>query len=450
MSEQFDLIVIGSGAAGGTAAVICSNEGFKVAVIDSNPFGGTCALRGCVPKKVLVGEAETVDAHNRMMNVGVTGDTAKIDWPAAIAFKNTFTQPTPALTEKSYADAGITNINGRARFISKKQVQVGDSVYEAKYFLLANGAKPLDLGMPGKELVTTSEEFLNLKEFPGEVIFIGGGFISFEFAHVANRTGAKVTILDRGPRPLKPFDPDLVEQMVKSSLENGINIRRSRRVEAVEKSGDKLSVRVKNAEDEEETYEAGLIVHGAGRVPDIDDLELEAAGIERSRRGVVVNDYLQSVSNPMVYAAGDTAEIGPPLTPVALYHAKVVAQNMVNDNIMKADHTVVPSIVFTVPPLAGVGLLEIQARESGIDYRVNHQDTSQWYSSKRLQVSFSSFKVIIDKSNDTIVGAHVFGPGAEELINVFAAAMRSGITATELGKTIFAYPTFCSDIAYMV
>ena len=450
MSEQFDLIVIGSGAAGGTAAVICSNEGFKVAVIDSSPFGGTCALRGCVPKKVLVGEAETVDAHNRMMNVGVTGDAVKIDWSEAIAFKNTFTQPTPALTEKSYTDAGITNINGRARFISKNQVQVGDSVYGAKYFLLANGAKPLDLGMPGKELVTTSDQFLNLEDFPDEVIFIGGGLISFEFAHIANRTGAKVTILDRGPRPLKPFDPDLVEQMVKSSLENGIVIMRSRRVEAVEKSGEKLMVRVRNAEDKEETYEAGLVVHGAGRVPDIDDLDLEEAGVERSRRGVVVNDYLQSVSNPKVFAAGDAAEIGPPLTPVALYHAKVVAENMINDNAIKVDHRVVPSIAYTVPPVAAVGLLEAQAKEKGIDFRVNHQDTSLWYSSKRLQVKFSSFKVIIDKANDTIIGAHIFGPGAEELINVFAVAMRGGMTATELGKAIFAYPTFCSDIAYML
>lgn len=450
MDTSFDLIVIGSGAAGGTAAAICSEAGLKVAVVDSNPFGGTCSLRGCVPKKVLVGEAETVDAYNRMLDVGVGTSKTKINWPQAIAFKNTFTEPTPALTEKSYTDLGITNVHGRAKFISSNQIQVGENILEGERFLLANGAKPMDLGMPGKEYVKTSDEFLDMKDLPESVIFIGGGFISFEFAHITARTGAQVVILDRGSTPLKIFDADLVEQMVKSSVDEGIVVKRKRAVEKVEMIDSAFAVSVKNAEGASEVFKADLVVHGAGRVPDLDDMNLEVLDVQRSRRGVVVNDYLKSVSNPSVYAAGDAAEIGPPLTPVALYQGNVVARNIIDGDKIKVDHSVVPSIVYTVPPIASVGILEDQAKKQGLDFRVNHQDTSQWYSSRRLQIKASSSKVIVDNASDKILGAHIFGPGAEELINVFAQAMKMNATASDLKATIFAYPTFCSDIKYLV
>jgi glutathione reductase (NADPH) len=193
------------------------------------------------------------------------------------------------------------------------------------------------------------------------------------------------------------------------------------------------------------------VVHGAGRVPEIDDLDLKIAGVEREKHGVIVNEYLQSISNPSVYAAGDAAASGgPPLTPVAGMEGEVVAANLLKGNHRKPDLVAVASIVYTLPSVASVGLLEAAAEKQGLKFRVNHQDTSEWYSSRRLGAKYSAFKVLIQESSDRILGAHVIGPHAEEQINLFTLAIRSGIGASDIEQTLFAYPTGASDLSYMV
>lgn len=198
-------------------------------------------------------------------------------------------------------------------------------------------------------------------------------------------------------------------------------------------------------------FETDLVVHGAGRVPEIADLNLTAAGVQVDERGVRVNDYLQSISNPAVYAAGDAAGSDlPPLTPVAGYEGRIVASNLLKGNHRKAEHISVPTVVFTIPPLAAVGLSEQVAQQKGLQFRINSQETSSWYSSRRVGEDCSSFKVLIKKATDRILGAHLVGPHADELINVFALAIQADIPAGKLKHVIFGYPTLVSDIHYML
>src|SRR5438445_48644 len=332
MAEKFDLVVIGTGTGASAVAHACRSAGWKVAIVDSRPFGGTCALRGCDPKKVLV----------------------------------------------------------------------------------------------------------------------GGGYISFEFAHVAARAGAEVTIIHRGERPLPRFDPDLVDLLVERTRKLGVRVELRTAVKGIERTADVLTVHASTT-DEHRPFQADLVVHGAGRVPEIDDMDLAAAGVEWDERGVKVNEYLQSVSNPSVYAAGDAAASGgPPLTPVAGYEGGIVAANLLNGNKTTADYNGIPSVAFTVPSLATVGLQEATARQQGLHMRVHMERTSGWYSSRRIAEEYSAFKVLIEEGTERILGAHLLGPHTEETINLFALTIRARLSARDLKETIFAYPTHASDIAYML
>jgi len=450
MTKKFDLIAIGTGSAAATVASRCRAAGWEVAVVDARPFGGTCALRGCDPKKVLVGAAEAVDWVQRMKGKGVVAKGIGIDWPALMRFKRSFTNPVSRRREKSFAKAGIAAFHGRARFMDKSAVQVGKETLTARHVLIATGAHPAPLDIPGEEHLTTSDEFLELKRLPRRIVFIGGGYISFEFAHVAARAGAAVGILHRGARPLTGFDPDLVGTLVRASAAIGIRLQLKTAVEAVEKKGGRLVVHA-SREGKKLKLEVDLVVHGAGRVPEIEDLDLAQAGIEHSRKGISVNEYLQSVSNPAVYAAGDAAATeGLPLTPVASMEGRAVAANLLNGNHQKPNYTGVPTVTFTVPPLASVGWQEAAARERGLKFKVNQGDTSGWYSSRRVGVKYSGYKVLVEEGSRRIVGAHLLGPHAEETINLFALAMRLGLTADQLKEMRYTYPSHSDDIGYMV
>jgi glutathione reductase (NADPH) len=444
-------VTIGTGSGASTAASACRRAGWQVAVVDSRPFGGTCALRGCDPKKVLVGASEVIDWTRRMKGKGIDGDAVRIEWGELMRFKQSFTGPVPIQREESFAKAGISAFHGRARFVGPTAIQIGDDVLEGRYVVVAAGAKPARLKIPGEDLLTTSDEFLELDALPRRIVFVGGGYISFEFAHVAARAGAQPTLLHRGPRPLVGFDPDLVDRLVQRTRELGVEVELQTVVETIEGTPGQLTVHASTA-SEKRTFEAEMVVHGAGRVPEIDDLDLDAAGVEwDERRGVKVNEYLQSVSNPAVYAAGDAAASGGlPLTPVASHDGRVVAANLLEGNHAKPNYFGVPTVVFTIPHLASVGLQERTAREQGLRFRTNSANTSGWYSSRRVGEKFSGYKVLVEEGSDRILGTHLLGPNADELINIFALAIRLGMRAKDLKEAIYAYPTHASDIPYMV
>jgi glutathione reductase (NADPH) len=453
MTEAFDLVVIGSGTAAQTVASTCRAAGWTVAMVDKRPFGGTCALRGCDPKKVLVSAAAAVDAARLLAGKGVHPDNLAIDWTELIQFKRAFTDPRPEQLTASLARSGIRTFQNTARFVGPSQVSVGDTMLiAARAIVVAAGARPADLPIDGREHLLTSDQFLELPSLPPSMVFVGGGYISFEFAHVAARAGARVTILHRDARPLAEFDPGLVERLTARTRALGVDVRLGTEARAIQAIDGRYRVTADGADDARTVIDADLVVHGAGRVPDVDELALDAGGVRYSRAGVEVNPYLQSVSNPIVYAAGDCAATdGPALTPVAAYEGRIVAANLLEGNHETPDYHAIPSVVFTLPPIARVGLREEEAHTNGLAFVAHRkEDTSTWSSSRRLGEAFSGFNVLVERESGRILGAHVFGPHADETINLFALAMRAGVTAEQFKQTLWAYPTHGSDTAYMV
>jgi glutathione reductase (NADPH) len=385
-----------------------------------------------------------------MSGKGVRTDGAHIDWAELMRFKRTFTDPVPQQREDDFRKSGIATFRGIARFAGPSSVQVGADLLQAKHVLIATGAKPQHLNITGEEHLTTSDQFLELDSLPRRILFIGGGYISFEFAHLSARAGAEVTVLHRGERPLETFDGDLVGRLVQKTRELGIRVELQAEATAIERRAQNCVVTASTPQGARE-FEADMVVHGSGRVADIDELNLAAAGVEASKRGVKVNLFLQSISNPAVYAAGDAADAEmPKLTPVAGYEGSIVASNLLNGNHHKVEKLPVPTVVFTVPPLAAVGMTEEVAQRERRRFRVHQEDTSSWYSSRRVAENCSGFKVLIEESTDQILGAHLLGPEADELINVFTLAMRTNVSAEMLRLAIFAYPTHASDVRYML
>ena len=448
MQTRHDLVVIGTGTAAMTAAMRVRAAGWSVGVVDFRPFGGTCALRGCDPKKMLIGAAAAIDHARRMKGKGVNGEL-HINWPELMAFKRGFTDPVPAKHEQLYMDKGIATYHGAARFTGRNTIEVNGELLEAKYVLIAAGAEPVKLSIAGDEHLITNEEFLALPQLPRRIVLVGGGYIAAEFSHIAARAGAQVTILQQGERMLKGFDPDVVGWLMGAFEAIGIDVRLQATVGSIEKGDSGYRVHALQR-GQPVLLQADLVVHAAGRAPAFDALDLQAAGVTTEGGRLKLNEYLQSVSNPAVYAAGDAAQKGPPLTPVSSHDAKVVAANLLEGNHRTPNYNGVPSVAFTIPPIAAVGLTEAQARAQGGKVRVKSQKASDWFTARQAAEPVYGFKVIVDENTDQVLGAHLVGPHVDETINVFALAIRHGLTAEDLKTTMFAYPTGASDVGYML
>ncbi|MGD9919995.1 MAG: NAD(P)/FAD-dependent oxidoreductase [Pseudorhodoplanes sp.] len=448
MGKKYDLAIIGTGTAAMVAATRVRTAGWRVAVVDFRPFGGTCALRGCDPKKMMIGGADAADHAWRMAGRGVGGDT-RLEWAGLLDFKRSFTDPVPEKRLKAFADMGIATFHGRARFTGPNMLDIEGGIVKARHILIAAGAEPVPLGIPGEEHLIDSEAFLDLEHLPQRIVLVGGGYIAAEFSHIAARAGSKVTILQHGEHMLTHFDPDLVGWLMDKFAEVGIAVRTDAEVTSIEKSDGGYLVRA-NGPAGETALEADLVIHSAGRAPALDGLDLKTAGVRHENGRLVLNKYLQSVSNPAIYAAGDAAQMGPPLTPVSSHDAKVVAANLLEGNKHEPDYTGVPSVAFTVPPIATVGLTEARARENGLRFRVKSERSERWFTARQAAEKVYGFKVVVDEETDRILGAHLVGPHVDEVINIFALAIRHGLTAEQLKSTMFAYPTGASDIGSML
>ncbi len=446
MHKSYDLVVIGTGSAATTVALTCRAAGWTVAVIDSLPFGGTCVLRGCDPKKVLVGAAELTDWLRRMRGKGVLAPGARITWPDLMRFKRTFSAPASQAREDTFAKAGVESFHGHAAFTGPRSVAVDGETLEARFVVIASGAHPAPLGIPGEALLTHSDVFLDLDYLPQYIAFVGGGYIAFEFAHLAARAGSQATILHGNSRPLEHFDPGLVSRLVEHSRSLGIDVQLETPVDAIE--GEPGSIRVHSGVRH---FDTQMVVHAAGRRPDLDGLNLAAAGVESDKNGVKVNEFLRSVSNPSVYAAGDAAAGGgAPLTPVAGYQGRIVAANLLHGDRHTPNYAGMASAVFTIPPLAMVGLGEESARAQGLRFAVHQGDAGHWYSSRRVNEPCAGFKVLVEEGTGRILGAHLLHDQAAEHINLFALAVRFGLRGSDIKDTLFAYPTHASDTQYML
>ena len=259
--EKFDVIVIGTGS-GSSVAHRCAKAGKKTAIIDYLPYGGTCAIRGCDPKKVLVGLAHILSLNEQLKGKGIT-TPATASWKDLMQFKKTFTEPKPPKSEEGLNKAGVTTYHGRAVFINENTIQVSEDILQAEKFVIANGATPAKLSIPGEDLLIDSTAFLELEELPAEILFVGGGFIAFEFAHIVSRFGVKATIVHRGEKPLENFDDDLVKLLTKASEALGIQMHLNTEVKSITKENNRFIVHAMQHE-KEVNFSTALAVHAAG------------------------------------------------------------------------------------------------------------------------------------------------------------------------------------------
>lgn len=462
--KKFDSIVIGSGPAGLAAAYPLAEQG-SVLVVESDLWGGTCPNRGCDPKKMLYAAVEVRQAAKRMQGHGIVGDT-RIDWPAAMAFKRSYTSRIPEGTEKGLENSDITTVHGQARFEDARTIRVGEERYQADAFVIATGQRPRQLDIPGAQLLGTSTDFLDFDELPESIVFIGGGYISFELANIAAVAGSTVTLLQHNDRPLQAFPRELVEQLTEIMRGNGVDVRLNVEVRDVSVAGSAdasetnagRTVRVHTSEGD---FEAGAVINATGRVPNIDGLNLAAAGVKTDEHGVIVDDHLRT-SAAHISAIGDVvSRREPKLTPVAGFEGRYVADRIGRDRERAKTGTsavssasdesdvsapivypTIPTIVFGAEKLAQIGVSVNEARRHPDEYTVESLDLTSWYTYNRVQDPQASMLLVKDSSGE-VVGAATLSSVADEVINEFAAKL-SGRS----GPTISAYPTPASDMSY--
>lgn len=448
MGPNYDVVVIGTGTAGYHLALTCRKAGRKVAVVDSGPFGGTCGMRGCQPSKFLYHAAEVVHLSRQMSEIGIN-PTAQIHWQALMHSKASFSESVPERTERIFDKFGIDQFRGRARFVSPGELMVGnDTGLRAEHIVIAAGARPARLAIAGGELAATGEEFLSVPHLPRRVVFIGGGCLGLEQAHIARAAGADVTVLQRGERILKKFDAELAERVAESARDLGIRIVTGFAAGAIERS--EHSFLVLGGPGGRDYAEGELVVNCTGRVPDLVHLDLDAGNVACVPQGVAVNEFMQSVSNPRVYAVGDVCRTANHLATVAEMEGGVAAENILNGNRQRPDYHAIPSAVFTLPPLARVGMTEEEAGEAGKATKVYRGSMRSWPTSRQIGQEHVNYKVILERESGQILGAHLFCHNAAEVVNVFALAMKFGLAAPELKQVLWAYPTNVSDIKYML
>jgi len=315
--------------------------------------------------------------------------------------------------------------------------------------LIATGARPAILDFAGANHLITSDAFMELDRLPERIVMVGGGYIAAEFSHIVARAGARVTVLQRAARMLPAFDPEAVDWLMEKFSKIGVDVRIGTAMTAIERNSNEYRVYARTPQGEA-IVTADLVVHAAGRRPDVTELDLSAANVAVANGKLQLNDFLQSVSNPIVYAAGDAAAKGPPLTPVSSHDAKAAAGNILEGNRYKPNYHGVPSVAFTLRPIAAVGLSESVAGAQAPKLSVKSARAPNWYTARRVAESIYSYKMLVDEGSGRILGAHLVGPHADEVINLFALAIRQDLTVDDLISTVFAYPAGASDIGSML
>jgi glutathione reductase (NADPH) len=449
MARAFDVVVLGTGNAGMGAAGVAREAGKSVAMVESWDVGGTCPLRGCVPKKVLVAAAQVLHQIERAPIHHIAVAAPVLDWAKLIERERSFVDGVPEAFATSLENRGIELFRGRARFGAPDRIEVDGETLEAAKIVIATGSKPRPLPIPGAEHLITSDHLLEMSELPESLVFIGGGVIALEFAHVLARAGTRVTILEALPRLLPAMDGDAVAKVHEESERIGIEILTEVGVETVAAAGDGLEVRFHH-QGEQKVRLAARVANGTGRVPDLDELDLEAGGVAHDGLRIEVDEHLRSVSNPDVYVAGDALWSSAQLSPVATYEGRLVGDNIVNGDTRVPDYSAMPANVYTVPALGSVGLTEDQATAEGLDFEAKATDMVGFRSSATHAESVAFSKVLIERGSGRILGAHMVGHGAEEVIHLFAFAIEHGVTAQALGASVYAYPTFASDLKFML
>lgn len=447
-NKHYNVFVIGSGVAGQTAAEICRAHKLSVAISDNREFGGTCANRGCDSKKILIQFSELVYHSKNMKGYGVE-KLPMLNWNAVQKFKSSFSNPIPPNTEEKLKDLGISLYHQSPKFISKNEIEVEGKLVSADHFIIATGNIPRVLDIEGKEYLKVAEDILNLKKIPESVTFIGSGYIAMEFACMLATLGSKVTIIEKEKTSLSEFDQFLVEKLISKLKNLGVIFIFEAEVLSIGKLKNNLRVSFKQKE-KSKSLKSRIVVNATGRIPSIEALELDKAGIKFDKNGIVVNEYLQSTSHPKVYACGDVSNRSPSLTPMSGLQGYIAGNNVVKAKSKKLDVPCVPSTIFTTPNLSSVGYGEKDAKARYKNVKIYQGDASDWYNAKKENEDTYAFTIVVNERTDEIVGAHLLSSEGNESINVFATAIYNKMTSNEFKKMIFTYPSFGMDLKKML
>ena len=448
MANKFDVLIIGGGNAGFGVSSLVSEAGKSIAFIEHAQFGGVCPNRGCTPKKVLVAAAHALHEIEIASAHGIEVGPAKLDWGKLIDREKAMIDSIPEAM-RGVAEKRGKVFTGSARFVAPNAIEVDGTRLEGDHIVVATGSIPRPLPIPGAELMITSDDVLSQRNLPASVVFIGGGVIAMEFSHVYARAGAEVTILEVMPRLLPNLDEDAVAEMRAESERIGIRIITGVKVQAVAGDGEQLRVTFER-DGVSQAITAARVVNGAGRIADVAGLDLDAGGIEHDGIRIAVDGYLRSTSNPAVWVCGDALAGSAQLSPVATYEGQIVGRNIVDGPTVTPDYAAIPSCVYTVPAYGCVGLSEAQARERGLAVDVLVNDMTGWFSSKSYAETVAWSKVLVDRKADRIVGAHLVGHRGEELVHLFAMAMRHDIPVSAMKQTVFGFPTFAADVKNLI
>ncbi len=448
MRESYNVIIIGGGNAGFGVSSVAHEAGKSIAFIEARDFGGTCPNRGCTPKKVLVAAAHAMHEIEQAPIHGIEVSKPKLNWAKLIEREKNLISFIPEAMQGLAEKRGDV-FRGTARFIGPNEVEVDGQIIHGKDIVIATGSKPRPLPIPGTEHMITSDEVLSDATLPKEVAFIGGGVIAMEFSHIYARAGVQVTIFEALPQLLPRMDSDAVSALQVETERLGVAVKTGVSVTAIEKTADGLRVEFEH-DGRNQSLLAERVVNGAGRVANIDGLNLDAAGVGHDGHRILIDDTMRSTSNSSVWVAGDAVTSSAQLSPIATYEGQIVGHNIVHGPTKRPDYSVIPSAVYTIPALSTVGLTEAEARKKGLDVSLTVSDMSGWFSTKTYAETAAWSKVLVDKSTDQVLGAHILGHHGDELIHLFAMAMRHGISASDLKSSLYAFPTFAADMKSLI
>lgn len=444
--NDFDLIIIGAGSGGVRLARMSAQRGARVAVVESRYLGGTCVNVGCVPKKLFVYGANVSEELQDAAGYGWTlpHEEVRFDWPTLVARKNAEIERLNGIYRQLLDTAGVTIIEGAATLKSPHLVQVGEQSYSAKQITVATGTWPIMPEIPGKELLLSSNEMFYLPQLPREAMILGGGYIAVEFAGILAGLGVETTLIYRGELFLRGFDDDIRQFLVGELEKKGIRLRFNTNITSVEAEGN--GYRVSLTDGSSQT--TGLVMAATGRRALTDGLGLEKLGVEFTTAGDIRVDDNFRTSVPSIYALGDV--IGTPqLTPVALAQAMVLSRNLFGDGEGRMDYECIPTAVFCQPNIGTVGLTEADARSRG------HQVVIFRSEFKPMKFTLSGrderclMKLVVDRDSDKVLGAHMVGPEAGEIIQGLAVAMKAGATKAQFDSTLGIHPTSAEEFVTM-